>query len=127
MMRRGAHAAIGTALFLVVAPGTVAGLIPWLLSRWRMGEPFLGFMGLRWIGGALIVAGIPPLLDSLRRFARQGLGTPAPLYPTNRRDRDRPLSPRAQFDLCRRCGRDFGQALLLASRALLIWGAIVCL
>src|SRR5262249_15236554 len=26
---------LGSALFLVVAPGTVAGLVPWWVSRWR--------------------------------------------------------------------------------------------
>lgn len=127
MMRRGAQAAIGTALFLFVAPGTVAGLLPWLLSRWRMHEPFLGFMGLRWFGGALIMAGIPPLLDAFRRFAQEGLGTPAPLYPTNRlivtglyRHVRNPMYIGVAAVI-------FGQALLLASGALLVWGAIVCL
>ena len=33
---------------------------------------------------ALIVAGVPALLDSFARFALQGLGTPAPVLPTDR-------------------------------------------
>jgi protein-S-isoprenylcysteine O-methyltransferase Ste14 len=126
-MRRAVRAAIGTLLFLVVAPGTVAGLVPWLLSGWRMSEPFLGFGGLRWIGGALIVAGIPPLLDSFRRFAQEGLGTPAPLYPTNRlivtglyRHVRNPMYVAVAAVI-------LGQALLLANIPLLVWGAIVCL
>ena len=28
---------LGSALFLVVAPGTIAGLVPWRVSRWRFG------------------------------------------------------------------------------------------
>jgi protein-S-isoprenylcysteine O-methyltransferase Ste14 len=30
----------------------------------------------------LVVAGLPVLLDSFARFALQGLGTPAPIFPT---------------------------------------------
>jgi len=30
----------------------------------------------------LLIAGIPVLLDSFARFALQGLGTPAPIFPT---------------------------------------------
>ena len=33
------------------------------------------------IGGILIAAGLPILLDSFARFALQGLGTPAPVMP----------------------------------------------
>lgn len=126
-MRREVQAAAGTLLFLVIAPGTVAGLVPWLLSRWRMSEPFLGFVSLRWIGGALIVAGIPPLIDSFRRFAQEGLGTPAPLYPTKR------LIVSGLYRYTRNpmylsvAAVIFGQALLLGSGALLIWAVIVCL
>jgi protein-S-isoprenylcysteine O-methyltransferase Ste14 len=126
-MREKTRATMATLLFLVVAPGTVAGLIPWLLSGWRMQAPFLGFGGLRWIGGALIVAGIPPLLDSFRRFALEGLGTPAPLYPTDRlivtglyRHVRNPMYVAVAAVI-------FGQALLLASVPLLVWGAIVSL
>ncbi|RDI34370.1 hypothetical protein DFR72_101117 [Lentzea flaviverrucosa] len=31
-------AALGPAAFFVLAPGGVAGLIPWLLTRWRTEE-----------------------------------------------------------------------------------------
>jgi protein-S-isoprenylcysteine O-methyltransferase Ste14 len=82
-MRKG-KAAFGSALFLVLAPGTVAGLIPWAITRWTMPGPdwppvlLLPPVALL-IGGGLIV-----LLDSFWRFAREGLGTPTPLLPTNR-------------------------------------------
>jgi len=32
-------AAFGSAVFLVVAPGVVAGLVPWLLTDWRTSDP----------------------------------------------------------------------------------------
>lgn len=37
-MRRSA-AALGSAAFFVVAPGTVVGLIPWLITRWELHSP----------------------------------------------------------------------------------------
>jgi protein-S-isoprenylcysteine O-methyltransferase Ste14 len=75
-------AVLGTAVFLLLAPGTVAGLVPWWISRWQMQVPFLGFTPFRIIGALLIVAGIPILLESFGRFALQGVGTPAPIFPT---------------------------------------------
>jgi len=33
---RGSTAAVGTAAFFVVAPGTFIGLIPWLITRWEI-------------------------------------------------------------------------------------------
>ena len=83
-MRTKIQPTVATAVFLAVAPGGVAGLVPWLLSRWRMAPPFLGIGALRWLGVALIAAGTPILLDSFVRFAREGSGTPAPVYPTDR-------------------------------------------
>lgn len=75
-------AIVGTGLFLLLAPGTVAGLVPWWITRWRMQSPLLGFSGFRVIGALMIAAGIAIVLDSFARFALQGLGTPAPVLPT---------------------------------------------
>lgn len=72
---------LGSAIFLVVAPGTVAVLAPRRISQWRMQPPFLGLAALRGVGVLLIVAGIPVLVESFARFAIQGLGTPAPIMP----------------------------------------------
>jgi protein-S-isoprenylcysteine O-methyltransferase Ste14 len=72
----------GTGVFLLLAPGTVAGLVPWWITRWRMQPPLLGFSGFRMIGAMMIAAGIAVVLDSFARFALQGLGTPAPVLPT---------------------------------------------
>lgn len=44
--------------------------------------PFFGFRPLRFAGVLLIAAGTAGLLDSFFRFAVQGLGTPAPVFPT---------------------------------------------
>jgi len=75
-------AVLGSALFLVFAPGTITGLVPWWISRWRIQPPLLDVPVLRVIGVLLVIAGVPILLDSFARFALTGLGTPAPLFPT---------------------------------------------
>ena len=77
-MRR-APAIIGSAIFLVIAPGTLAVYVPWYFTQWHF-EPAL-FPIAPVIGGILIAAGLPILLDSFARFALQGLGTPAPVMP----------------------------------------------
>jgi protein-S-isoprenylcysteine O-methyltransferase Ste14 len=74
-------AILGSAIFLVIAPGTVAVWVPWTISRWRMQPPLLGVAPLRGLGALLIATGLPILLDSFRRFAVEGLGTPAPVAP----------------------------------------------
>jgi protein-S-isoprenylcysteine O-methyltransferase Ste14 len=73
--------ALGSALFLVVAPGVVAGLVPWLLTGW---QPGAARPPLQVIGALLIVAGAVVLLDAFARFVVEGLGTPAPVAPTER-------------------------------------------
>jgi len=83
MSTRG-RALIGSGLFLVLAPGTVAGLGPWWQSRWVINPPLLGLPFLRGVGVLLVLGGIVALLDSFARFALQGLGTPAPVSPTRR-------------------------------------------
>lgn len=80
-MRR-VFAVLGSAVFLVLAPGTVAGLVPWRISRWRVEGSVFGLLPLRVAGALLIAAGLAGLLDSFARFALQGLGTPAPVFPT---------------------------------------------
>src|ERR1700720_2728784 len=75
-------AIIGSAMFLLVAPVTVVGWIPWWITRWQMESSFANFALLRVVGVLFILLGIPVLLDSFARFAIQGLGTPAPIFPT---------------------------------------------
>ena len=74
-------AVLGSVVFLLIAPGFIAGLVPWWISRWHMQPAFLGLTVFRLAGVALIGMGIPVLLDSFARFALQGRGTPAPILP----------------------------------------------
>src|SRR5499433_3006615 len=74
-------AIIGSAIFLVIAPGTLAVYVPWRMTRWHFAPALFGFSGFRVIGVIMIIAGLPVLLDSFARFAIQGLGTPAPIAP----------------------------------------------
>jgi protein-S-isoprenylcysteine O-methyltransferase Ste14 len=77
--RRKVRAAVGSVLFLVAAPGTMAGVIPYLLTRYEAGSAWLPA---QIAGAALGAAGAAVLLSAFARFALQGLGTPAPVAPT---------------------------------------------
>jgi protein-S-isoprenylcysteine O-methyltransferase Ste14 len=77
-------AILGTGIFLFVAPGTVAGYIPWLIGKWQVHAPFFGFTALRVMGALLIAVGFVILIEAFLRFALQGLGTPAPVLPPKR-------------------------------------------
>lgn len=73
---------LGSIVFLFVAPGIVAGVIPWAISNWRIGPPLLGLEPLRWLGIPVLLLGAVLLVETFARFALQGLGTPAPIAPT---------------------------------------------
>src|SRR5215208_2736313 len=79
--KRVAKAAAGSVTFLALAPGVVGGLIPWWLTRW---EAYSLWLPLRVAGALLIVAGTAALLHAFGRFVVEGLGTPAPVAPTER-------------------------------------------
>jgi protein-S-isoprenylcysteine O-methyltransferase Ste14 len=81
-MTRRVLAIAGSAVFLVIAPGFVAGLAPWWISHWQVETFFPGMWLFRLAGGTLIILGAIGLLDSFARFALQGFGTPAPVFPT---------------------------------------------
>jgi len=117
---------LGSLMFLFVAPGTVAGLIPWWITRWRLASPMFGWTG-RIVGGLLVAAGLAVLLDSFARFALVGRGTPAPIVPTERlvvsglyRHVRNPMYLAVVSIV-------FGQALLFGSTTLLWYGALVWL
>ena len=67
-------------MFLLVAPGLVAGVGPWLVTRWHMH----GALALRIVGAVLIAAGALVLLHAFVRFVVEGFGTPAPVAETER-------------------------------------------
>jgi protein-S-isoprenylcysteine O-methyltransferase Ste14 len=81
-------AAAGSAAFFVLAPGVVAGLVPWWLTGWRVSQPSLlpwwAWAPLRVAGGALVAAGVVVLAHAFVRFVAEGAGTPAPVAPTER-------------------------------------------
>jgi protein-S-isoprenylcysteine O-methyltransferase Ste14 len=120
-------AIIGSVIFLLIAPVTVVGWIPWWISRWRVQQDFGDFTILRVVGLVLILVGVPMLLDSFARFAIQGLGTPAPVFPT------RHLVVQGLYRYVRNpmyvalVMVVTGQALFLGSLRLLEYGALVWL
>ena len=120
-------AVVGTGFFLLLAPGTVAGLVPWWITRWHMNPPLLGFSGFRVIGTMLLAAGVAVVLDSFARFALQGLGTPAPILPT------RHLVVSGLYQYVRNpmyvgvLGIILGQGLLFGDRRLFAYGVLLWL
>jgi protein-S-isoprenylcysteine O-methyltransferase Ste14 len=74
--------AAGAALFFILAPGSVAGLMPYLLTRWRV-EAQLP-IAVRTAGGFLIAVAVASVLESFARFVVRGRGTPAPAAPPTR-------------------------------------------
>lgn len=115
-----ARAAAGTLVFLVLAPGVAAGLVPWLLTDWTAE---IWWPSVRVLGGLLALAGLWVLLAAFARFVWEGLGTPAPVAPTERlvvggayRHVRNPMYPAVAALIA-------GQALLLGSPALLLYAA----
>ena len=78
------RAAVGSLVFLVVAPGTVAGLGPWLVTGWAAREAPPPSAPLRVLGAVLVILGAAALLHAFGRFVLEGLGTPAPVAPPER-------------------------------------------
>jgi len=122
-----ASAIVGSAVFLLVAPGTLAVYIPWTLCRWRFAPALLGFLPFRMIGVFMIAVGLAILLDCFARFAVQGLGTPAPIAPPQHlvisglyRHVRNPMYVAVLLLV-------FGQGLLFGNVYLLEYGAIVWL
>ena len=77
-------AAAGSALFFAVAPGVVAGLVPWWLTGWRLRWPLSEWLPLRLAGLVMLIAAAIVLVQAFARFAVEGRGTPAPPAPTER-------------------------------------------
>ena len=73
------RAAVGSLLFLVLAPGVVAGLVPWWLTSWKVARPPLAIAV---VGYVILATGVVVLLHAFARFVTEGVGTPAPVAPT---------------------------------------------
>jgi len=120
------RALLGSALFFALAPGTVAGFVPWMVTQWRFGPAFLGEWT-RLVGMAVLLAGLALLIECFLRFALEGLGTPAPVAPT------RHLVVSGSYRYVRNpmyvavVSIVLGQALLFGSERLLLYGVIVWL
>lgn len=69
-------AATASAVWFVLAPGVVCGLVPWSITRWHGHAPGLP---LQLIGAALITAGTLVLVRAFVQFVRDGRGSPAPV------------------------------------------------
>lgn len=74
---------LGSLVFFVVAPGTIVGAIPYVLTQWRAQPAFFGLVWLRVPGAIMLAGGVAVLVDSFLRFALEGRGTPAPIVPPN--------------------------------------------
>ena len=120
-------AAIGAAVFFVIAPLLLAGLIPWWVSGWQMREPFFGLAPMRALGALLVAIGIPVLLEAFARFVLEGHGTPAPVLPT------RYLVVGGTYRHVRNpiylavVSIILGQGLILGNVTLLLYGAVLWL
>jgi protein-S-isoprenylcysteine O-methyltransferase Ste14 len=115
------RAVLGSLLFLLIAPGVVAGLVPWLLTGWSAHH---WWFSVRVLGGAMITAGAAVLIPAFVRFAVEGVGTPAPVAPTER------LVVGGTYRYVRNpmylavASLIVGQALLLGQLVLLIWALV---
>ncbi|MFI6453333.1 methyltransferase family protein [Streptosporangium amethystogenes] len=127
-MRR-TSAALGSTIFFAPAPGTVAGFVPWWITRWEAADPIPAApswvtVSLRLVGASFVVAGAVLLVRAFVRFVVEGLGTPAPIAPPERlvigglyRYVRNPMYVAVLATIG-------GQALLLGRPVLLLYGAV---
>lgn len=120
-------AILGSAVFFVIAPFTLAGLVPFWMTGWNLRPSFFGLSFLRLAGIPLMLIGLVPLIESFGRFALEGLGTPAPIAPPKHlvvtgfyRYVRNPMYVGVVTII-------LGQALILGSAALLTYAAILWL
>ena len=118
-------AALGSLAFLILAPGVVAGFIPWLITHWSPLPPSDLPGVLRWTGLIPIAAGFVVIIEAFARFAFEGLGTPAPVAPT------RALVVSGFYRFVRNPmylavgALIFGQAMLFASWPVAAYGVLI--
>ncbi len=120
-------AVVGTVTFAPLFAGSVILLGPYLLSGWNLDAPFFGWAPSRWIGVALVILPIPPLLDFLMRFVREGHGTPAPFAPPRRLVVSGPFRyVRNPAYLCA-VSMIVGQGFFLGGTSVLVYAGVVAL
>jgi protein-S-isoprenylcysteine O-methyltransferase Ste14 len=107
-----AGAAVGSAVFFVLAPGVVAGVVPWWLTGWEASDLPGWWLPLR-------------VVHAFARFVAEGVGTPAPVAPT------RELVVGGLYRYVRNpmylavLAAILGQALVLGRLVLLAYAAVV--
>jgi protein-S-isoprenylcysteine O-methyltransferase Ste14 len=74
------HPALGTFVFFAAAPGTMAGLVPWLITGWEGSAA--GWDAADLLGLPAGLVGLAMVIACFVRFVREGRGTPAPAAPT---------------------------------------------
>jgi protein-S-isoprenylcysteine O-methyltransferase Ste14 len=75
-------AILGTAVFFLLAPAVLGGVIPWWIAGWQVHDAVWAAAPVRWLGMLLLLAGSTALIECFVRFAIEGRGTPAPPLPT---------------------------------------------
>ena len=118
-------AAIGSAVFFIAAPCVVAGVVPWLLTGWEFGPVWPASALLAVVGVLIMVAGAAVLVNAFVRFAWEGLGTPAPVAPTEELVITGPYRWVRNPMYLAVLAVIIGQALLLRQVTLLIYAAVV--
>jgi protein-S-isoprenylcysteine O-methyltransferase Ste14 len=123
---KGSAAAAGSTVFFFLAPGIVAGLVPWLISGWDVRWPLSALaVALMSVGAALLVVVIVVLIRAFARFVTEGRGTPAPVAPTER------LVVGGEYRFVRNpmyvavVGAVLAQAMIFGSLSLLVYAAIL--
>lgn len=124
--RRRMLAAAGSSLFFALAPGIVAGVVPWMLTGWEVRDPS-HWLPLRIVGAVGLAFGVAVMIHAFVRFVVEGLGTPAPAAPTERlvvgglyRHVRNPMYLAVAAAIV-------GQALLLGQAGLILYGAAITL
>jgi protein-S-isoprenylcysteine O-methyltransferase Ste14 len=123
-MNRG-WAVLGSAVFFLIAPTTLAGLVPWGISQWRLQAPFFDLQPVRWFGVLLILLGLPVLVETFIRFALQGRGTPAPVAPPQHLVITGPNRYVRNPIYLALVAIVLGQGLILGNASLLVYGALL--
>jgi protein-S-isoprenylcysteine O-methyltransferase Ste14 len=125
-MRRSVAAA-GSAVFFLVGPGIFVGLVPWVLTHWRVSEPARHsayWAPLRGLGVLLLVAGLGVLIQAFVRFVVEGLGTPVPVAAPGRLVVGGPYRYVRNPMYVAILAAIIGQGLLLGQLGLLLFSAI---
>ena len=120
------RALLGSAIFFLIGPGLEAGVGPFVLTGFDVGDGLPAWPALRILGAVLIAGGLAVLLGAFARFARDGSGTPSPMAPP------RELVVRGAYRFVRNpmyvatAAVIVGEGLVLRQPILLVAAAVYC-